>query len=257
MTMSDSPRRVAVVTGGGSGIGRAMVDHALAEGLAVVVTDLNVEALVDVGAREDFAIVAGDITDAAVVAAAIDTAVRRFGRLDVLVNCAGRPDRYRGVDECTDEEWEYGLALHLTAPFQACRLALPHLRAAGGGLIVNVSSASGWTGGNGGAAYTCSKHALVGLSRNIAAMYVEDNIRCIVICPGMTQTGASAVMQRMRKNGELSERSEATRARTRGAHVRRADPDEIGALFAHLLRGGDALLNGGVLKADSGYSAYR
>jgi NAD(P)-dependent dehydrogenase (short-subunit alcohol dehydrogenase family) len=161
------------------------------------------------------------------------------------------------VDECTDEEWAAGLALHVTAPFAASRLAIPHMRQTGGGLIVNISSASGWTGGNGGVAYTSAKHALVGLSRNIAAMYAEDAIRCVVICPGLTETGASVIMRRMREAGELSERNEGTRLRTREAFLRRADPDEIGLLVAHLARGGDAVLNGAILTADSGYCAHR
>jgi len=249
--------RVAVITGAGSGIGHAMLRRVLQERLAVVASDLVTDALTDLDGRPDVAVVTGDITERHVVEEMIATAIERFGRLDVLVNCAGRPDRYRGVDECTIEEWEHGLALHLTAPFEACRLAVPYMLEAGEGLIVNVSSASGWTGGNGGAAYTSAKHALVGLSQSIAAMYAEDGIRCIVICPGMTQTGASVVMQSMREAGELSQRSEVTRARTRGAYVRKADPDELGELLAHLVRGGDALLNGAVLTADSGYSAYR
>jgi NAD(P)-dependent dehydrogenase (short-subunit alcohol dehydrogenase family) len=244
---------VAVVTGAGSGIGLAMAKRLIEEGFAVVGTDLEPAALSDSGAT----VVSGDITVPATVERAIATAVDGFGALDVLVNCAGRPDRYRGVDECTPEEWQHSLTLHLTAPFRACRLAIPHMRAGGGGLIVNVASASGWTGGNGGVAYTAAKHALVGLSRNIAALYFEDGIRSVALCPGMTQTGASVHMQRMREAGELSERSERTRERTRSAYVRRADPDELAVLLVHLVRGGDALLDGAVLTADSGYSAHR
>jgi NAD(P)-dependent dehydrogenase (short-subunit alcohol dehydrogenase family) len=246
-------QRVAVVTGAGSGIGLAMTRRLIEEGLAVVGTDLEPAALAGCGAT----VVSGDITDPATVGRAIGAAVDDFGGIDVLVNCAGRPDRYRGVDECTPEEWQSSLALHLTAPFRACRLAIPHMREAGGGLIVNVASASGWTGGNGGAAYTAAKHALVGLSRNIAALYFEDRIRSVALCPGFTQTGASVHMTRMRDAGELSERSERTRERTRTAHVRRADPNELALLLVHLVRGGDALLDGAVLTADSGYSAHR
>lgn len=251
-------RRVAVVTGAASGIGRAIALRLLDDGLAVVATDLSAGGLAEFGDREDAAIVPGDITDSEVVAQVIEVAPARFGGLDVLVNCAGRPDRYSGVDECTDEDWQRGIALHLTAPYVASRLAIPHLRKAdSGGLIVNISSASGWTGGNGGAAYTSAKHGLIGLSQNIAATYTDEMVRCVVICPGITQTGASLVMKELRESGQISERNERTRLRTRAAHVRRADPEEIGHLVGYLVRGGDALLNGAILTADSGYSAHR
>jgi NAD(P)-dependent dehydrogenase (short-subunit alcohol dehydrogenase family) len=251
-------RRVAVVTGAASGIGRAIARQLLKDGLAVVATDLSLDGLAEFADREDTVTVPGDITDSEIVAQAIEAAPARFGGLDVLVNCAGRPDRYSGADECSDDDWRRSIALHLTAPFVASRLAIPHLRKAdGGGLIVNIASASGWTGGNGGVAYTSAKHGLVGLSQNIAATYAGEGVRCIVICPGFTQTGASLVMKELRESGRLSERSERTRLRTRGAHVRRADPDEIGELVGHLVRGGDALLNGAIITADSGYSAHR
>jgi NAD(P)-dependent dehydrogenase (short-subunit alcohol dehydrogenase family) len=251
-------RRVAVVTGAASGMGRAIALQLLNDGFAVIATDLAAGGLAQFADREDAAIVAGDITDPELVAEVIEAAPARFGRLDVLVNCAGRPDRYSGVHECTDEDWHRSIALHLTAPFVASRLAIPHLRKAGdGGLIINISSASGWTGGNGGAAYTSAKHGLVGLSQNIAATYTDEMVRCVAICPGFTQTGASLVMKKLRESGQLSERSERTRSRTRPAHLRRADPEEIGHLVGYLVGGGDALLNGAILTADSGYSAHR
>jgi NAD(P)-dependent dehydrogenase (short-subunit alcohol dehydrogenase family) len=250
-------RRVAVITGAADGIGRAIALRLLEDGLALVLSDVSSGRLADFAERDDVSIVAGDITDKAVAAGLIDKAVTRFGRVDVLVNNAGGPDRQRGVDECADEEWAHNLALYVTAPFATCRSAIPHMRKAGGGLIVNVSSTAGWTGGTSGAASTAAKHALIGLSKNITAMYADDGIRCVTVCPGLTHTDTAAAMAHLCAAGQTSERGEQTVERIRKAYLRRADAGELGELVAHLVRGGDALLNGAVLTADSGYSAYR
>jgi NAD(P)-dependent dehydrogenase (short-subunit alcohol dehydrogenase family) len=250
-------RHVVVITGAAAGIGRAIALRLLEDGLALVVSDLSADRLADFADREDVSIVGGDITDPAVNTRLIGEAVERFGRIDVLVNNAGGADRFRGVDECSDEEWAHNLALYVTAPFAACRSAIPHMREVGGGLIVNVASTAGWSGGTAGAAYTASKHALVGLSKNIAAMYTDDGIRCVAVCPGQTHTNAAEGMVRLRAAAQISERGEQMVDRIRGAFLRRADADEVGQLVAHLVRGGDAVLNGAVITADSGFSAYR
>jgi NAD(P)-dependent dehydrogenase (short-subunit alcohol dehydrogenase family) len=230
-----------VITGAAAGLGRAIAVRLLEGGLALVVSDLSAGLLSDFADREHVSIVAGDITDGAIVTRLIDEAIARFGRIDVLVNNAGSSDTQGGVDECCDEEWAHNLALHVTAPFEVCRSAIPHMRAIGGGLIVNVSSPAGWTGGTSGAAYTASKHALVGLSKYIATMYVDDGIRCVTVCPGFKHTNAAVRMAQPNA----------------AASPRRADGDELGELVAHLVRSGGALLNGAVLTADSGFSAYR
>jgi NAD(P)-dependent dehydrogenase (short-subunit alcohol dehydrogenase family) len=250
-------QRVAVVTGAGSGIGRAIANRLLADGLAVVANDLVADGLTELAEREDAAIVPGDITDPGIIRAMIETAVERFGRLDVLVNNAGAADRSAGVDECTDEEWARGIALHLTAPFAASREAITHMREVGGGLIVNISSAAGFSGALSGVTYTAAKHALIGLSQNVAAMYMEDEIRCIVVCPGLTHTGSAEARQSLIDAGHIGERAKRTRTRVQAAFPRRAEAEEIAQLVAHLARGGDRVLNGAILTADSGYAAHR
>jgi NAD(P)-dependent dehydrogenase (short-subunit alcohol dehydrogenase family) len=251
------PQLVAVVTGAGSGIGEAIANRLLGDRLAVVANDLVADALTGLSRREDVAIVPGDITDPSVIKAMIETAVERFGRLDVLVNNAGAADRSAGADECTDEEWASGIALHLTAPFAASREAIPHMRRVGGGLIVNISSAAGFSGALSGVTYTAAKHALIGLSRNIATMYVEDGVRCVVVCPGLTHTGSAKARQSLIDAGRISERAKRTRTRVHAAFPRRAEADEIGRLVAHLVRGDGLVLNGAILTADSGYAAHR
>jgi 3-oxoacyl-[acyl-carrier protein] reductase len=248
--------QTAVVTGAASGIGQSMLKALLAEGASVLAADISPERLGELKADERVQTIVVDLTRADDVYATVDRAIELWGRIDILCNNAGVPDRFAGVDECSDHEWDFGLALHLTAPFLASRRALPHMLAAGHGMIFNTVSTAGITGGNGGASYTASKHGLVGLSRSIAAMYGTDGIRSVAICPGAVDTGATEIMKRRRASGELSVRSERTRARTAQAFIRRSQPTEFGALVAFLATGGADLLNGAVLTANSGYSAH-
>jgi NAD(P)-dependent dehydrogenase (short-subunit alcohol dehydrogenase family) len=258
MTGTASPLKgqVAIVTGAASGIGRSMAETLLDAGAYVIGADLAPEGLSDL---DDDRLVAlrTDVTVPGDLDMMVDFAMESWGRIDVLCNNAGRPDRFLGVDECTDDEWERGLAIHLTAPFLATRRALPHMLEAGHGIVLNTVSTAGISGSNGGASYTATKHGLVGLTRNIAAMYCNDGIRCVAICPGAVDTGATELMKARRTAGQLSERSEQTRARTFGAFVRRAQPHEFGALVHYLVADhGADLLNGAVLTANSGYSAH-
>lgn len=226
------------------------------EGAHVLVGDIDTDGLAELDQLDGVATMVTDVTNADDLHAMVDGAIERWGRLDVLCNNAGAPDAFRGVDECSDAEWELGLALHLTAPFIASRRALAHMLPAGSGVILNTVSTAGITGCNGGASYTAAKHGLVGLTRSIAAMYGVDGIRAVAICPGAVDTGATEIMKRRRESGDISSRSERTRARTFKAFVRRAQPAEFGALAAFLATGGGDLLNGAVLTANSGYSAH-
>jgi NAD(P)-dependent dehydrogenase (short-subunit alcohol dehydrogenase family) len=248
--------QVVVITGAGSGIGRAMLDAFRTAGAAVLAADVSADRLAELASLDKVETVVTDVTIATDLDAMIDRAVAVWGRIDVLCNNAGRPDAFRGVEDCTDEEWELGLALHLTAAFLASRQAIPHMLAAGHGVILNTVSTAGLTGNNGGASYTASKHGLIGLTRSTAAMYGVDGIRAVAICPGAVDTDATEIMKRRRQSGEVSERFLTARDRTFKAFTRRAQPAEFGALAVYLAMGGADLLNGAVLPANSGYSAH-
>jgi NAD(P)-dependent dehydrogenase (short-subunit alcohol dehydrogenase family) len=247
--------QVAVVTGGASGIGRAVAKAFATEGADVLAADLDEESLAELE-QNGISSLRTDVTQARDLDTMIETAIGRWGRIDILCNNAGAPDAFHGAEECSDAEWELGLALHLTAAFVASRRALVHMLSVKRGLILNTASTAGITGANGGASYTASKHGLVGLTRSIAAMYCVDGIRAVAICPGAVDTGATELMNRRRASGELSERSDRVRARTHKAFVRRAQPEEFGELATFLATGGAELLNGAVLTANSGYSAH-
>ncbi len=254
-TAGDLAGQVAVVTGAASGIGRAMVESFAGAGAKIVAADIAADRLAELEAPDVVTKVA-DLTDMAQVAATVDLAVERFGRIDILVNNAGGPDRMSAADDCTDEEWDHGYALYAKGPFVAIRHALAHMLPAGRGLILNVASIAGLGGGHSGVAYTSAKAALIGLSRNTAVMYAENGIRCIAICPGYTATGASAKTKAMRESGQISERTDLVRDRTRGTYLRAADPAEFGRAALFLATGGADLFNGSVLTADSGSTAH-
>ncbi|WP_320777765.1 SDR family NAD(P)-dependent oxidoreductase [Streptomyces sp. CRN 30] len=186
--------RGVVVTGAGSGIGRAAAVKFARAGAKVLVADLNptgaeetVREIVEAGGTA--LAVVGDLGDQQVADQVVARAVEEFGGLSVLVNNAGIMDRMSALGETDDAEWERVLRVNLTAPFLLTRAALPHMLAAGGGSIVFTASEAGLRGGAAGAAYTASKHGVVGLVKNLAVMYRKQNIRANAIAPGPTATG--------------------------------------------------------------------
>jgi NAD(P)-dependent dehydrogenase (short-subunit alcohol dehydrogenase family) len=181
--------RVALITGAASGIGRACFLRLAQEGAAVVGCDVDQRGLDEacasattVGGRCD--VVRVDLRKLDQIEALVRGVLEMHSRIDILANAAGVFDGFVALHEMSDDEWDRVLGVNLTAPMQLCRAVLPHMRAAGGGAIVNVASIAA-LGGNGGAAYTVSKHGLLGLSKSIAWMYRDEGIRCNVVCPGV------------------------------------------------------------------------
>ncbi len=180
MTLSG---KVALITGASSGLGAATARLFAERGATVFGIARDANRLGEVfTAVPGGAFASVDITGAAACAEAVEDCVRRFGRLDVLVNAAGF-HRMRHTGEVTDDDWAYDLAVNLNAPFYLCRAALPHLLAAGGN-IVNVSSVAGLEGEVYSAGYCAAKHALVGLTRALAVEFTRERLRVNVICPG-------------------------------------------------------------------------
>jgi NAD(P)-dependent dehydrogenase (short-subunit alcohol dehydrogenase family) len=246
--------RVAIVTGAGSGIGRAVALRLAGEGAAVVGCDVNaagldatLAAIRDAG--RDATMLPADVTDPAAVDRLVDEASGRHGRVDLLANVAGIMDWFLPAHEVDDETWQRVLAVNVTGPMQLCRRVLPGMLTRRAGAIVNVASVAGLRGGGAGIAYTASKHALIGITRSIAWTYRGEGIRCNAVCPGGVETniGATAMprsqwaYERLGKSLALAERV--------------ADPDEIATLLSWLGSDEAANVNGAIVTADGGWTA--
>ncbi|RWZ59218.1 SDR family NAD(P)-dependent oxidoreductase [Labedella populi] len=184
--------KTAIVTGAGAGIGRATVERLLAEGARVVATDVVPERLDALGASVEtgeLVTVAGDVSAQETIDAVLAAAE---GRVDALANVAGIMDGFLPSEEIDDATWERVMAVNVTAIMRLTRAVLPHMRAAGSGSIVNVSSEAGLRGSAAGTAYTTSKHAVIGYTKSTAFFYTPQGIRCNAVAPGGVATSIEA-----------------------------------------------------------------
>ncbi|MFC9426284.1 SDR family NAD(P)-dependent oxidoreductase [Streptomyces sp. NPDC056987] len=245
--------RSVVVTGAGSGIGRAAALHFAREGARVLVADLNQEgadgtvaAIAEAGGTARA--VVGDLSDRAVAEQVVAAAVESFGGLDVLVNNAGVMDRMSALGETDDAEWERVIGINLTAPFVLTRAALPHLLATGNGAIVFTASESALRGSAAGAAYTAAKHGVVGLTKSLAVMYRERGVRTNAIAPGGTAT-------HMRVDARPDAEGPATLRPYIGLAGKVSGAEEQAAAIVFLASDAASNINGAVLPVDNGWSA--
>ena len=244
--------KVAVVTGAGSGMGRAIAERFAAEGAQVVAADINADTLKEVvnGIEAKGGQVTSILANMAVeaeVEAMIEAAIKAYGKLDILVNNAGIMDNMAPVGEVTNAMWERVFAVNVMGPMQASRKAVNLMLQAEGGVIINVASVGGLQGGRAGAAYTASKHAIIGLTKNTAYMYAQKGIRCNAICPGAVETNIASSMT------GISEFGASRQGGTMAALPRAGKPAEIAEVALFLASADSSFVNGVALTADAGW----
>jgi NAD(P)-dependent dehydrogenase (short-subunit alcohol dehydrogenase family) len=237
-------------------MGRAIATLFAAEGAKVVLGDWNEQSLAEAVAeiRVQGGTASGVRGNVAVQAEAeglIEAAVSLYGRIDVLVNNAGVIDSNQGVGELSDATWERVVGINLNGPMYTSRKAVQHMLRQGGGNIINIVSTAGLGGASAGAAYTVSKHGLVGLTRNTAWMYTNKNIRCNAICPG-------GVVTEMARNIDLTKVDPLGAERNGlyyGTMPRLLQPQEIAKLALYLAGDDSSFVSGAVITADYGWRA--
>lgn len=237
-----------VVTGAASGIGKATALRVAKEGGRVVAADFNADTLndlVDENPDLDIVPVQADITrqeDVDKIADACD------GVCDALANVAGIMDKFCPIGEVSDELWDKVFAVNVGGTMKVTKAILPMMMGEGHGSIVNVASLAGISGAAAGAAYTASKWAVVGMTKNTAYMYAPYHIRVNAVAPGGVRTNIGAEF-----GSELAVKRIVPRIQV--ASTRMAEPEELAAAIAFLLSPDSPNITGAVLTSDGGYSA--
>ena len=245
--------KVAIVTGAGTGIGRAAALAFAREGARVLVAGLEPERLAE---TVDLVRAAGgealashtDVADPAQAAAMVGAALAAWGRLDCAFNNAGIEGDTAPLADCTLENWQRVIAVNLTGTFLCLRAEIPAMLRGGGGAVVNCASVAGLVGFGGIPAYTASKHGVVGLTKAAALDYATSGVRVNAVCPGVIQT---AMVDRFTGGSP-----EAVAAMTAMQPVGRLGrPEEVAALAVWLCSDAASFVTGEAIAVDGGFVA--
>lgn len=247
--------KVAIVTGAASGMGKEIARLYAQEGANVILSDINKEAVESVAAEIEkeggkaIAVMA-NVAKEEDVQAMIDLAVEKFGTLDILVNNAGIMDNFIPAAELTDEHWERIFAVNTTSVMRTTRKALSIFLAKEQGIIINVASVGGLFGSRAGAAYTASKHAVIGFTKNVGFQYAGNGIRCNAIAPGGVNTNIGTTMSEPNEFGMQKAMSGAA------GNPRSGESIEIAKVALFLASDDASFVNATTITADAGWTGY-
>lgn len=255
--MKKLENKVSIITGSGSGMGKAIAHLFASEGSKVVATDIDQKRLDTLKSEikekgGEVTTLIADMAKEEDVENMIKVAVNTYGTLDILVNNAGIMDQFQPVGEVENITWEKVMKINLEGPFKAMRSAVKIFLAKGNGNIINVCSIGGLKGGVAGAAYTASKHALIGLTRNTGYMYSKSGIRCNAIAPGAVNTNIVETIDMDKVTPLVNDRIMTGMA----LNPRTGEPSEIAVAALFLASDEASFVNAHILVVDGGWSAY-
>ena len=248
--------KVAVITGAGSGIARSAARIFTREGAQVIVAEINEEkgATAAREAGNNAVFVPTDVTDEKSVKKMIGQAMKHFGSLHILFNCAGgsvlEDNKVTDVDM---EVWDQTIPLDLKGPFLCSRHGIPSIIDSGGGAVINVSSVVALRGNHPAHVYSSAKGALISLTRSLAGAYASDGVRANVICPGLIKTERIKSRYVARKPSETRRDSVST---FESYPFGVGQPEDIANIALFLASDESRMINGAVIPAEGGISAY-
>lgn len=261
-TSTSATPQVAIVTGAGEGIGRAIARRLASDGYAVVCAELDEAAGVEVAAElvaaHSAAIaVQTDVSNPAAVESMVEATMREYGRIDVLVNNAGRGLAGR-AHELSLEQWRLVIDTTLSSVFFGAKYVIPHMIEAGRGRIVNIASVQGFSAHRRAAAYNAAKGGVINLTRSLALDYALDGIRVNCICPGAIAVRSpqqqGETLERRAAAGELRYPQARSLEEAEALHAlgRLGTPEEIADAAAFLVSDQSTFLTGAALVVDGG-----
>ena len=248
-----------VVTGASSGMGRQIAYDFAKEGATVVAVARHAERLKELAGQVEsdglpgkVLPYVGDVCSREVNEGMIDFAVEKCGKLDVLVNNAGIMDGFEAIGDISDERWDQVFAVNVKGPMFAMRKAVQvMLGQKTRGNIVNVASIGGTNGARAGAAYTASKHALVGMTENTGCMYAHEGIRCNAICPGGVETEIGGSMM---SGSGINQFGMGRAMAGLDKEIRTGKPEELAAAVLFVASDEASFMTGACVKVDGGVS---
>ncbi|EEI25330.1 glucose 1-dehydrogenase [Lentilactobacillus hilgardii] len=247
--------KVAIITGAGSGMGAAMAKLFAKEGAKVVAADLNIDnankVIKDIQADGyEAAAIKVNVADRQDISSMFAFAKDHYDHVDILVNNAGIMDNMAAIGDLEDDEWHKVMAVNTDSVMYGMREAIREFLPKHTGVILNIASIGGTNGARAGAAYTASKHAVVGLTKNTAYMYANEGIRVNAIAPGGIQTN---IAQTMGNINEFGMKRQMTGMQT---SPKPGSPEEIADTALFLVSDKAAYITGAVLPVDGGWTAY-